>query len=76
MGSTLTLESEKGIGSKFSFELTFDYAPKLVQSGETKNSQDGDLSGVNILLVEDNKINMLVAKKNFNEFQCNSHKCL
>jgi signal transduction histidine kinase len=63
MGSTLTLESEKGIGSTFSFDLTFDYAQKPAQAVETKISQNGDLVGVSILLVEDNRINMMVAEK-------------
>ncbi len=62
MGSRLTLVSEKGFGSKFSFDLAFNYAEKLVPA--TKNaSLRGDLKGVKVLLVEDNKINMMVAKK-------------
>ena len=62
MGSRLSLISEKGFGSKFSFDLAFNYAEKLVPA--TKNVNAGsDLKGVKILLVEDNKINMLVAKK-------------
>ncbi len=63
MGSTLTLESEKGKGSKFSFDLLFDYANKLPQVHKTKVAAGTELLGTNILLVEDNKLNMMVAKK-------------
>jgi len=63
MGSTLTLESEKGKGSKFIFDIEFNYADKQQLSPATEISGEGSLSGVNILLVEDNKINMMVAKK-------------
>jgi signal transduction histidine kinase/CheY-like chemotaxis protein len=63
MGSTLTLESEKGKGSKFSFDLIFDYAHKPSPVHKTKVIDSGDLLDTNILLVEDNKLNMMVAKK-------------
>ncbi len=63
MGSTLTLESEKGKGSKFIFDIEFDYADKQQLNTAAEISDESNLSGVNILLVEDNKINMMVAKK-------------
>jgi len=71
MGGTLMLESEKGIGSRFSFDLTFDYAVKPALTPETEITETGNLSGIRILLVEDNKINMLVAKKILTGFKAN-----
>ena len=63
MGGKLRLESEKGKGSKFSFDLVFNYAEKqLPIAGATMITHD-ELSGARILLVEDNKINMMIAKK-------------
>jgi signal transduction histidine kinase len=62
MGSRLTLISKKGSGSKFSFDLAFNYAEKAAPAPKKANSA-GDLKGVKVLLVEDNKINMMVAKK-------------
>jgi len=63
MGSTIVLESEKGIGSKFSFDLGFSYAEKPVPAAKNGGSSVNDLKGIKVLLVEDNKINMMVAKK-------------
>lgn len=63
MNSTLTLESKKGEGSKFSFDLAFDYAGEQQQLLKSAVDTADDLSGIRILLAEDNKVNMLVAKK-------------
>jgi signal transduction histidine kinase len=60
MGSNLSLVSEKGIGSKFSFELKLELAPQPV--AEVARPAD-NLAGISILLAEDNPINMMVAKK-------------
>ena len=62
MNSSLVLESEKGKGSKFSFDLDLQYGTKQ-QLSKNQTTAEEDLSGINILLVEDNQINMLVAKK-------------
>jgi signal transduction histidine kinase/BarA-like signal transduction histidine kinase len=62
MNSSLTLVSEKGKGSKFTFDLQFDYANDQRQLLDDAKTAD-DLSGVRIFLVEDNQVNMMVAKK-------------
>jgi signal transduction histidine kinase len=69
MGGTLTLDSEKGKGSTFSFDLTFDYTLDLQDITETPVFSEVDLSGIRILLVEDNKINMMIAKKVLTDFK-------
>jgi CheY-like chemotaxis protein len=63
MDSKLELESQPGIGSLFSFQIDLiktdiDKAPIL-----STLVHDTDLSGMRILIAEDNMINMLVAKK-------------
>lgn len=63
MNSNLVLISEKGKGSKFSFDLKFNYAKTKQQLSKIPADTDSDLIGTNILLVEDNQINMMVAKK-------------
>ena len=64
MGSNLMLVSEKGKGSKFSFDLKLAYAPVQQQKAATSKAIAKDnLAGVKLLLVEDNQINMMVAKK-------------
>lgn len=64
MGSNLVLASEKGRGSKFSFDLKLNYAAyNHKQLPESKTAEKDNLEGVKVLLVEDNQINMMVAKK-------------
>lgn len=65
-GSQLMLESEVGMGSSFYFTQTFEVSDKpLIKNNlyeKVSAVLDKPLSGVNILLVEDNRINVLVAK--------------
>ncbi|CAF1636030.1 unnamed protein product [Didymodactylos carnosus] len=69
MGGKLSLESDKGKGSKFYFELTFELAATPAIYNPIKISETSDLKLLRVLLVEDNKINMLVAKKALTSFQ-------
>jgi PAS domain S-box-containing protein len=64
MGGNIHVKSEKGQGTRFSFNLTLAVAqvnahdtPRIDFSGNT------DFTGMQILLVEDNQINVLVAKQ-------------
>ena len=63
MDSKLDLESEFGIGSRFSFSVVLAKTQTDKQHENATNIQDIDLSGMRILIAEDNLINMLVAKK-------------
>jgi len=63
MNSKLTLVSEKGKGSKFSFDLKFNYADDQQEVVKGQEKEEDNLDGVRILLVEDNQLNMMVAKK-------------
>ncbi|MCK0145357.1 response regulator [Arenibacter sp. F26102] len=62
MGSKVKVESEPGTGSRFYFDLEL----KLASSGEFDQityKKVHDLKGKKILLVEDNLINVMVAKQ-------------
>ncbi|MCX6330899.1 MAG: PAS domain S-box protein [Bacteroidia bacterium] len=62
-GGKITLESETGKGSTFSFILTFLVSEKAAREhGEVPESYIG-LEGKRILVAEDNKINFFVANK-------------
>ncbi len=63
-GGTLSLESEPGTGSTFSFFLTFDISDfgKSKETAELPDAYTG-LEGKKILVAEDNKINFFVANK-------------
>jgi CheY-like chemotaxis protein len=63
MNSNLTLVSEKGKGSKFSFDLKFECTNAQQQISGNNTKTEDNLSGIRVLLAEDNQINMMVAKK-------------
>src|SRR5690554_6286085 len=71
---TISLKSERGKGSKFSFELPLKYAEKVETHEEIqyfKDINEIDLKDINILVVEDNKINQMITKKILNKMKLN-----
>ncbi|MES2386978.1 MAG: ATP-binding protein [Bacteroidota bacterium] len=69
-GSSVHLESIEGKGSKFSFSLTFRHSSR--SSVRNRSYQNlgtfKSLKGVNLLLVEDNPINVMVARQFLNKW--------
>ena len=65
-GSQLQLKSVPGKGSEFYFIQTFPVLPAKQFTSTDKQSatidEDADLKGVHVLLVEDNEMNVFVAK--------------
>ncbi len=75
MNSKLELKSEKGIGSTFSFNLKFEYTDQQSLAADKSHYKEKvDLNGINILLVEDNQINMIIAKKILIDFKADCTK--
>ena len=65
-GSTLSLTSQEGVGSTFYFEQTFEKGTSMqevVATSDVAKSEEKPLTGLNILLVEDNMMNVLVAQR-------------
>jgi len=65
-GSTISIASELGKGSEFSFELTFPVSKNIGKDPDKKKRPVlaiPDLTGKKILLVEDNALNQMVAEK-------------
>lgn len=64
-GSSIKLESEVGSGSTFSFSLQFKKSKRKSIEERVKNDSPlvESLLGVKVLLVEDNKVNQMVATK-------------
>ncbi|RTE52300.1 response regulator [Arenibacter aquaticus] len=62
MGSKMEIDSEKGLGSRFYFDLNLKLATnqELERASYKKEHQ---LNGKRILLVEDNQINVMVGKQ-------------
>ncbi len=64
MGGTLTCQSEKGVGTTFTLDMTFPIAPapdRAAAPAETLPEQPA-LQGRRILLAEDNQMNMEIAR--------------
>ena len=63
MGGTIEVESEKNVGTTFTttipFEIDTDYEEDVIYE---KPDEDGDVTGVKVLLVEDNELNMEIAE--------------
>lgn len=62
-GSSLLVQSEPNKGSHFYFTAIFDTVEENNEILNTPETTIKSLQGMNILLAEDNKINMLIAKK-------------
>src|SRR5581483_853360 len=62
MGSEIKLQSEFGLGSEFSFDLHLREGENaLLQKIGDKRNEIGHTAGIEVLLVEDNKVNQVVA---------------
>jgi PAS domain S-box-containing protein len=60
-GGRITVKSEPGKGSRFTFDILYDKAESIRGVEEVMEQKNEDLSGLKLLLVEDNKINQFVA---------------
>lgn len=61
MNGTLEIESEKGIGSKFTVTIPFEIADSADAADAIEYEENADISGIRILLAEDNSLNREIA---------------
>ena len=73
MSGEIAVESEVGKGSKFTVTLPLQIINDIpkIKSEKVTSTEDYDLKGKNILLVEDNAINMEIAKEMLEMFGAN-----
>lgn len=69
MGGDITCVSEKGVGSVFTIILSADYVKKRTRR-ERKEQIPYDLSGIHILLCEDNPMNQDMEKRLLERMHC------
>jgi len=63
LNSDIQLKSMPGAGSEFSFEMEFDVKESLQLNGVPSESVHFDLSGLRVLLAEDNPMNIFLLEK-------------
>lgn len=61
MNGTLEIESEKGVGSKFTVTIPFEIADNADVADTLEAAGNADIHGVRILLAEDNSLNREIA---------------
>lgn len=72
MGSTIHIDSVKGEGAIFSFELKLAKSTKAIINDADLKDLTEDLRHKKILIVDDNKINLLVTKKILDQYGVDS----
>ncbi|MEO8774201.1 MAG: ATP-binding protein [Gelidibacter sp.] len=61
--SNINLRSEENIGSKFIFDIDFDYIAKGEPKSKVNSETQNDLAGLKVLVAEDNSISRMVIAK-------------
>lgn len=62
MNGTITVSSKEGEGSKFVIRIPFEIAGKVEEMTDGNEKSSTDISGIKILLAEDNELNAEIAQ--------------
>ena len=69
LGGEIYVESEKNVGSSFIFKLSM---PEATEQERSTLQQDADLTGKNVLIVEDNELNRFLALTILKKWKANT----
>jgi len=70
-GSDIKVNSVLGKGTQFNFVIAFEYTAEPVKKpaqNSMQKMQEGDLAGMKVLVVDDNKMNILIASRFLNKW--------
>jgi PAS domain S-box-containing protein len=69
-GSDIKVSSILGKGTQFKFIIEFEYSaePLKPKLNQLQKMQEGDLTGMKVLVVDDNKMNILIASRFLNKW--------
>lgn len=70
MGGTIQINSKKGVGTEISFEIKFPIGNENSLIEADKTLLKYELSGLNVLIVEDNEMNRFIACQSLKQANC------
>ena len=71
MGATISVQSKKHEGTTFTVDIPLEITDKECNKSDTGFSEKVNLTGVNVLLAEDNELNAEIAAVQLEEFGMN-----
>ena len=76
MGGTISVQSKKHEGTTFTVDIPLEITDKEWNKSDTGFSEKVDLTGVNVLLAEDNELNAEIATVQLEEFGMNVERAV
>ena len=76
MGGTISVQSKKHEGTTFTVDIPLEITDKEWNKSDTGFSEKVDLTGVNVLLAEDNELNAEIAAVQLEEFGMNVERAV
>jgi len=76
MGGTISVQSKKHEGTTFTVDIPLEITEKEWNKSDTGFSEKVDLTGVNVLLAEDNELNAEIATVQLEEFGMNVERAV
>ena len=76
MGGTISVQSKKHEGTTFTVDIPLEITDKECNKSDTGFSEKVNLTGVNVLLVEDNELNAEIAAVQLEEFGMNVERAV
>ncbi|WP_428330725.1 PAS domain S-box protein [Mucilaginibacter sp.] len=74
--SAISVTSKSGVGTQFTFTIIFNIAPKQTNEDKAPPALVRTLQGMRILIVDDNKMNLLIASKFLKKWQAETTEAL